>query len=281
MNYKKNLALAAACALFATLPVRSAWAQSAGSNVVSLGWFHVTTMDSSSNETTTVPTTPVYQVLGLPTSFTSPNTASSVSNADTLGLTISHFVTDNIAVTTVAGVPPKFKVYGSGTLQAPGPSGALGNVSLGSSANNPLVKSVREWSPALLLQYYLFSATSKFRPFVGAGVSYNWFSSIQMNPNFTTALNQQLGATLAAGAGRPGPTSVTSQSSPSWQPVFNAGMTYSLTDHWSIIGSVSYIPLSTTTVITVKAADGSTLAQSKAKIDVDPLISYVGVAYKF
>jgi outer membrane protein len=237
--------------------------------------------DSSSNQTTTVPTTPVYQVLGLPTSFTSPNTASSVSNADTLGLTISHFFTDNIAVTTVAGVPPKFKVYGSGILQAPGPSGALGNVNLGSPANNPLVTSVREWSPALLLQYYLFSATARFRPFLGAGVSYNWFSSIQLNPNFTNALNEQLGATLAAGAGKPGPTSVTSQSSPSWQPVFNGGLTYNITDHWSIIGSVSYIPLKTTTVITVKAADGSTLSQSKATLKVDPIISYVGVAYKF
>jgi outer membrane protein len=280
MNIHK-IVFTAGCALFATLPPSSTFAQSAGSNVVSLGWFHVMPQDSSSNETTTVPSTPVYQVLGLPTSFTSPNTTSSVSNADTLGLTISHFVTDNIAVTTVAGVPPKFKVYGTGTLQAPGPSGALGNVSLGAPANNPLVSSVREWSPALLLQYYMFSATARFRPFVGAGVSYNWFSSIQLNPNFTNALNEQLGATLAAGAGKPGQTSVTSQSSPSWQPVVNAGLTYNLTDHWSIIGSVSYIPLKTTTVITVKAADGSTLAQSKATLKVDPIISYLGVAYKF
>jgi outer membrane protein len=276
-----RIALAAACVLVASLPSTPAFAQSAGSNLVSLGWFHVMPQDSSTNETTTVPSTPVYQVLGLPTSFTSPNTTSSVSNADTLGLTISHFVTDNLAVTTVAGVPPKFKVYGSGTLQAPGPSGALGNVSLGAAANNPLVSSVREWSPALLLQYYMFSATARFRPFVGAGVSYNWFSSIQLNPNFTNALNEQLGATLAAGAGKPGQTSVTSQSSPSWQPVVNAGLTYNLTDHWSIIGSVSYIPLKTTTVITVKAADGSTLAQSKATLKVDPIISYLGVAYKF
>lgn len=276
-----KIAFAAACVSFAAFSSTPAFAQSAGSNLVSLGWFHVMPQDSSSNETTTVPTTPVYQVLGLPTSFTSPNTASSVSNADTLGLTISHFFTDNIAVTTVAGVPPKFKVYGSGTLQAPGPSGALGNVSLGSPANNPLVTSVREWSPALLLQYYLFSATARLRPFLGAGVSYNWFSSIQLNPNFTNSLNEQLGATLAAGAGKPGQTSVTSQSSPSWQPVFNAGLTYNITDHWSIIGSISYIPLKTTTVITVKAADGSTLSQSKATLKVDPLISYLGVAYKF
>ena len=278
---KRVLAMASVCATLALGSVRPAFAQAAGDNVVTLGWFHVQTLDSSSNQTTTVRSTPVYSVLDLPTSFTSPGTSQTVSNADTLGLTIAHFFTDNIAVTTVAGVPPKFKLYGQGILQAPGPAGALGNVNLGSASNNPLVTSVREWSPALLLQYYLFDATSKFRPFGGVGVSYNWFSSIQLNPNFQSDLNQQLGATLAAGAGHPGPTSVKAQSSPSWQPVFNAGLTYNFTDHWSVTGSVSYIPLKTDTVITVRAADGTVLSQSKSELKVNPVISFVALGYKF
>ncbi|CAM2150309.1 outer membrane protein [Pararobbsia alpina] len=278
---KRWLAMASVCAVLGLGSVRPACAQAAGSNVVTLGWFHVTTLDSSTNQTTTVPGTPIYSVLGLPTSFTSPGTSQTVSNADTLGLTIAHFFTDNIAVTTVAGVPPTFKLYGQGILQAPGPAGALGNVNLGSAANNPLVTSVREWSPAVLLQYYMFEATSKFRPFVGVGVSYNWFSSIQLNPNFKTDLNNQLGATLAAGSGHPGPTSVKAQSSPSWQPVFNAGLTYNFDKHWSLTGSVSYIPLKTNTIITVKAADGAILSQSKSELKVNPVISFLAVGYAF
>jgi outer membrane protein len=269
------------CAALTLASVRPALAQSAGDNVVSLGWFHVQTLDSSNNQTTTVPNSPVYSVLGLPTSFTSPGTFQTVSNADTLGLTIAHFVTDNIAVTTVAGVPPKFKLSGTGVLQAPGPAGALGNVNLGAPANNPLVTSVREWSPALLFQYYLFDAKSTFRPFVGLGVSYNWFSSIQLNQNFKNSLNSQLGATLAAGSGHPTPSTVAAQSTPSWQPVFNAGLTYNFTDHWSLVGSLSFIPLKTTTVITVKAADGAVLSQSKSELKVNPIISFVALGYKF
>ncbi len=73
MNHNK-LVLATACAIATALSAHPAYAQSAGSNLISLGWFHVMPQDSSTNETTTVPTTPVYQVLGLPTSFTSPNT---------------------------------------------------------------------------------------------------------------------------------------------------------------------------------------------------------------
>nr|WP_240648442.1 OmpW family outer membrane protein [Pararobbsia silviterrae] len=269
------------CIAFALGATRHASAQSAGANVVALGWFHVQTLDSSSNQTTSVPPAPIYSVLGLPTSFTSPGTSQTVSNADTVGLTITHFLTDNIAITTVAGVPPTFKVYGQGILQAPGPAGALGNVNLGSAANNPLVTSVREWSPALLFQYYLFDANARFRPFVGLGVSYNWFSSIQLNPNFQTDLNQQLGATLAAGSGHPTPTSVSAQSTPSWQPVFNAGLTYHIDDRWSVIGSVSFIPLKTDTVITVKAADGATLSQSRSTLKVNPVISFLALAYTF
>lgn len=278
---KQWIAMASVCAALAFGSARPACAQSAGQNVVALGWFHVTTLDSSSNQTTTVTPAPIYSVLGLPTSFTSPGTSQTVSNADTLGLTIAHFVTDNIAITTVAGVPPTFKVSGEGILQAPGPAGALGNVNLGSAANNPLVTSVREWSPALLLQYYLFEAKSKFRPFVGLGVSYNWFSSIQVNHNFQNDLNQQLGSTLAAGLGKPTPTSVSAQSSPSWQPVFNGGLTYNFSDHWSLVGSISFIPLKTNTVITIKAADGSILSQSKGQLKVNPIVSFLALAYTF
>ena len=278
---KHWIAAASVCAALTLASVRPALAQSAGDNVVSLGWFHVQTLDSSNNQTTTVPNSPVYSVLGLPTSFTSPGTFQTVSNADTLGLTIAHFVTDNIAVTTVAGVPPKFKLSGTGILQAPGPAGALGNVNLGAPANNPLVTSVREWSPALLFQYYLFDAKSKFRPFVGLGVSYNWFSSIQLNKNFKNSLNSQLGATLAAGSNHPTPSTVLAQSTPSWQPVFNAGLTYNFDEHWSLVGSLSFIPLKTTTVITVKAADGAVLSQSKSELKVNPIISFLAVGYKF
>ncbi|VWD23817.1 putative outer membrane protein [Burkholderia lata] len=276
---KKTLLCAAAGA--AVLAPLAAHAQSAGSNVVTLGWFHVMPQQSSTPMTTNVAPTPINTPLRLPSSFTSPGTGLRTSGADTVGLTVSHFLTDHIAVTSVAGVPPVFKVSGQGTIRPPGPAGALGTQNIGLASVNPIVKSVRQWSPAMLLQYYFGAATAKFRPFLGLGVSYNWFSDLQLNTNFIKQTQDNLGAILAAGAGKPGTTSVEAKASSSWQPVFNAGLQYNMTEHFGLIASVTYIPLKTTSTVTIKAADGTVLSESKSDLKADPIISYVGMTYKF
>ncbi|KER69694.1 MULTISPECIES: OmpW family outer membrane protein [Burkholderia] len=276
---KKTLLCAAAGA--AVLAPLAAHAQSAGSNVVTLGWFHVMPQQSSTPMTTNVAPTPINTPLRLPPSFTSPGTGLRTSGADTVGLTVSHFLTDHIAVTSVAGVPPVFKVSGQGTIKPPGPAGALGTQNIGLASVNPIVKSVRQWSPAMLLQYYFGAATAKFRPFLGLGVSYNWFSDLQLNTNFIKQTQDNLGAILAAGAGKPGTTSVEAKASSSWQPVFNAGLQYNMTEHFGLIASVTYIPLKTTSTVTIKAADGTVLSESKSDLKADPIISYVGMTYKF
>ncbi|HDV6328199.1 TPA: OmpW family protein [Burkholderia cenocepacia] len=276
---KKTLLCAAAGA--AAVTPLAAHAQSAGSNVVTLGWFHIMPQQSSTPMTTNVAPTPINTPLRLPPSFTSAGTGLHTSGADTVGLTVSHFLTDHIAVTSVAGVPPVFKVSGQGTIKPPGPAGALGTQNIGLGSVNPIVKSVRQWSPAVILQYYFGQATAKFRPFLGLGVSYNWFSDLQLNTNFIKQTQDNLGAILAAGAGKPGTTSVEAKASSSWQPVFNAGLQYNLTEHFGLVASVTYIPLKTTSTVTIKAADGSVLAESKSDLKADPIISYVGMTYKF
>ena len=143
------------------------------------------------------------------------------------------------------------------------------------------MKSVRQWSPALLFQYYFNAPTAHFRPFVGIGVSYNWFSDVQLSPNFVTATQNNLGSVLAAGAGKPGQTQVSAKASSSWQPVFNAGLSYNITDHWGLVASVTYIPLKTTSSVIIKAADGTELGVSKAELKADPIISFLAVSYKF
>ncbi|HZZ06854.1 OmpW/AlkL family protein [Paraburkholderia sp.] len=259
----------------------SAHAQHAGDNVAALGWFHIMPQDSSSPLTTNVAPTPINTPLRLPSSFTSSGTGLSTNSANTVGLTISHYLTDHIAVTTVAGVPPVFKIYGHGIIKPPGPAGALGQQDLGDPQANSIVKSVRQWSPALLFQYYFNAPTAKFRPFVGIGVSYNWFSDVQLSQNFVQSTQNNLGAVLAAGAGKPGQTQVSAKASSSWQPVFNAGLTYAITDHWGLVASVTYIPLKTTSSVIIKAADGTELGVSKAELKADPIISFLAVSYKF
>ncbi len=101
-------------------------------------------MDSSTPLTATVAPTPINTPLRLPNSFTSPGTGLSTSSADTVGFVFSHFLTDHIAVSTVAGVPPTFKLYGHGTIKPPGPAGALGSQNLSDPAFRALaVRSAR------------------------------------------------------------------------------------------------------------------------------------------
>ena len=232
-----------------------------GRNVMALGWFYIRPMDSATPLTTTT------SALGLGT-YQSPGTDVRVSNANTLSLTFTHFFNDNIAGTFVGGVPPKFDLYGSGNVIAPVPViGPLTLINLGLPQNNP-VATVREWSPAIVAQYYFGTKESKFRPFVGGGVSYNFFTNLKLNPNFVNAL-QNLGQVLQLGMGQvpSGTAKVTAETSSSWTPVANVGVSYEFAKNW--------------TTITIRSAQGQVLAVNKTDIKVDPLVFGLAIGYKF
>jgi outer membrane protein len=276
MGTRKLLVLlAAACISTGT------HAQQAGDNVVSLGWFHIAPQYSSDPLTTHIAPVPINEPLGLPAAFTSAGTGLAVSNANTLGLTFTHFVTDHIALTALGGVPPEFRISGYGVIQPPGPAGALGRENLSEPSNNPIVGRVRQWTAGAMLQYFFGKAEAKFRPFLGIGLAYNWFTSFRLNPYFSQSINENLGSVLAAGAGKPGPTSVSAKSTSSWTPIFNIGASYAFDKHWQLNASVSYMPLKTYAETDIKAADGTLLAVSKAKLRADPIITLLAVSYRF
>jgi len=239
-----------ACAAFATMSmaaVTSAHAQSAGDIQVSAGWMHFAPQDSSGP----------FNVTALGQTVTKQGASASVSNADTFGLTLQYFVTDHIAVEAVTGVPPKFHLNGEGTL---GPLGELGTA--------------REWSPTLLLKYYFLSAQSKFRPYVGAGASYVWFSDVKLSQQMANGAflySPQTGTALT------GPTSVHIGSS--FAPVVNAGLSYHFSKHWSAAFSVSYMWLSARATLTTNSAVGQVKSESKLKLD--PIVTFLSVGYTF
>lgn len=272
---KACVTLVAACAATGT------YAQRAGDNVVSLGWYHVAPRYSSDPLTTHVAPMPINGPLGLPTAFTSVGTGLTVSHADTVGLTFSHFLTDHIAVTALGGIPPEFHLNGFGVIRPPGPGGALGQENLSAPSNNPIVGKVRQWTAGAMLQYFFGKAEARFRPFVGIGMTYSWFNSFELNPYFSQSLNENLGSVLAAGAGKPGATNISAKSSASWTPIFNLGATYAITRHWQVNASVSYMPLKTYAETDIKAADGTLLAVSRAKLKADPIITFLALSYRF
>ncbi|NGY06671.1 OmpW/AlkL family protein [Solimonas terrae] len=220
-------------------------------------------------------------LLGIPASFDSPGTSATVSNATTLQVAMSYFVTDHLAIKTEGGIPPKFDLRGKGVVQ-PNPSIAALSVDLGSRDNNPIASS-RQWSPALLLQYYFRQPSARWRPVLGVGVTYTFFTDVKLKPEFERDLNSTFGRSLAlANLNFPiDGTTVKAKSAPDWAPIANVGVSYAFDAHWGAALSLSYVGLSTTSTIAINAADGTRLSTSKTSIDINPLATALLISYVF
>jgi outer membrane protein len=239
----KALSYAAALSALAAFSLPAA-AQSAGTNILGVGWFHIAPNDSSDPLTFSQPA-----FVG-----TIPGSGASIDSADTVGLAITHFWTDNLATTLDAGLPPRFH------LQAQGLPGVTD------------IGSAKQWSPAIVAKWFFGDAQSKFRPFVGAGVTYVWYTGVQLSQAF------QNSAALALAPGQTGSSSA--HLSSSWAPVANVGASYNFDKNWSVSLSVSYIPLKTNAdVTTTGGALGTTVAHTT--LTIDPLITFLSVGYAF
>jgi outer membrane protein len=132
----------------------------------------------------------------------------------------------------------------------------------------------REWSPTLLLKYYFMDASSKFRPYLGAGGSYVWFSDVKLSSQMANGAflySPQTGTALT------GPTSA--HISSSFAPVVNGGLSYNFNKHWSASFSVSYMWLKARATLTTNSSVGQ--VKSESKIKLDPIVTFLSVGYTF
>jgi outer membrane protein len=233
----------AACICSAGL-IDNANAQSAGSVTLSTGWLHVAPQGDATPLT-------VESIGGVAVNRQLAGSGAHASSTDTVGITTEYYVTDNIGVAMLFGLPLKVNLVGDGTLQKYG--------NLGSTKPVP---------PAIDLRYHLFSAESKFRPYLGLGVNYTWFTQVRTtNSQFVT---DSLG---------PGGSAHATLSS-SWNPVFEVGANYTITKHWSVGTSVNYMPVKTNLTLYGQTATGSPIV-SRSTLRLDPLSVFVNVAYTF
>lgn len=215
-----------------------AHAQSAGSFYVTSGWFHIAPQDHSGP-------LQVVSAGGVPVNQSVIPSGASVDSADTFGLTAGYFITDHIAAELVAGIPPRFDIDGEGALQQ---NGTLAHASL--------------WSPTALVKYYFNQPDDKFRPYLGLGASYIWFSDAKITGNLLGLVPESI------------------ETSRQWTPVINAGFNYNFDKHWFAGFSLSYVPFGVTATINAKNQVGSTVV-SKARISLDPVVTYVNLGYRF
>ncbi len=276
-----------------------AHAKGAGDNIAQIGFLHAQTLDKGHPLETDLTPTPGLQLAGIQTTFSSPGTSASLDNANTVQFALSHFFTDHIAVKIEGGIPPIFHINGEGKVQPTSQYPLVNNlgtqfnllpsVDLGAVGSNPIA-SARQWSPAIIGQYFFLSPQSRFRPNLGLGVTYTWFSDISVNSALQDELNQKFGTVLElarlqdlGGIAQNGipPTHVKAAASYQWSLIYNAGFSYALTEHWGIIGSVSYLPLEATAHISIFAADGTQLSDSHGQVDLNPLATALLLSYRF
>lgn len=258
----------------------TAQAQQAGDKAIRIGWVHAQALDSNTSIHTDLTPSLGNTLLGVPNSFDTYGISTHARSVNTLAVNSAYFLTEHILLELDAGIPPKVAIQGSGIAAPPGPSGMLFRVNLGDPALNPLGSSL-QWSPVLALQYVFGTSFFHVRPFIGAGVTYTWFTHMKLNPAFEQAINTNFGRPLALSAGKPGPTSVDASVAPVWEPAFKLGVTWEASKHWEVTSCTTYIPYTTTTTTLLKAADGTTLATNKARITVDALAIAVLLGYRF
>ncbi|WP_028309905.1 OmpW/AlkL family protein [Derxia gummosa] len=229
-----------------------AMAQTAGSHVVSVGALRYQPNDSSDP----------LNITNVPAAAGGGPQAGSgftISAETTLAFTYEYFITDNIGIEVLGGVPPKHTLKGTGTL--------------GADAINPLA-TVRQYSVPVLLRWHFNEPTDRFRPYVGLGAAYTWFDEIRITPQFQQALSLK----LTRGASGAGVT--TASVDGRLKPVFNVGATYAFDKNWGAIASVSYMPLDATAKLTTTLPTGA-VVRSEGKLDINPVIMYLGVTRTF
>ncbi len=230
-------------------------------------------------------------------------------NTDTLGLMFNYYINDNVSLQLIGGVPPKVDIKGKGEIIAPmtglaSPQGLISSlfpnglalkqdIPITNLGNKSKAASVRAWTPALEAQYqWGKSGVNKFRPYVGFGIMYSHFSNIKMNGQIESdliaaghmiqnILDGQAGAALDGKTSSANPI-VKVKATDAIAPIVSLGATYDIASNWYAVASVSYAKLNNRANIDVKdSITAKTLIHSTTKVDIDPLITYVGVGYRF
>ncbi|MEB3753393.1 OmpW/AlkL family protein [Acinetobacter sp. MD2(2019)] len=221
---------------------------------VSAGWAHIMPQGKQQGvqSTSNIPTK-------LPSKF-EPNAGFELEDGDTAELKLDYLVNDNASLGLVLGAPPKLDIKGKGQLLG----GAL-NLDKFSKVGD-----VKVYSPVLTGKYTFGTVNSKFRPYVGAGLMYARFS------------NFKLDSAVSSDAATKGMSIRNVSIDDAIAPVAFVGADYNINSNWFATASVSYVHLSTHAKLDiVNNASGQTMVTGSSKIEINPIVTYLGLGYRF
>lgn len=252
-------------------------------------------------DTLPAPLTGTATVNGL-SNWQSQGTGLEADDVDTIGIMANYHFTDHLSLQVKAGIPPKVNLKGKGNIYAPlhgtantslGEIGLKKDIHISNLAQDDTAASARAWLPAVELHYQFGkSGVNKFRPYVGAGLMYAYFNDLKINLGIESDLikaghmiqnmhDNKAGAALDAKTSSADPV-VKLKATDTFAPIVTLGATYDFKPNWFAVGSISYSKMNNEAQIYVTDRNsGKELIQANTKIDVDPLITYFGIGYRF
>ena len=154
----------------------------------------------------------------------------SVNNKTMPEVDVSYFFTPNIAAELILTYPQKHDLLSNGNK----------------------IGTLKHLPPTLLAQYH-FTQFGKFKPYVGAGVNYTRFSSVNFDPAVVAALNPSIKKNSLGLA-------------------LQAGFDYQLDSNWSLNLDIKKVQIKT---------DVRSFGNKVGSFKVDPVLVGVGVGYRF
>jgi outer membrane protein W len=228
----------------------------------------------------------------------------------TLGMMINYHFNDNISFESKLGIPPKVDIKGVGQIKAPFKATstiAIGDIKLDGlpiyieddlditdlESHKGSVATARAWTPMWELQYHFGqTGVNKFRPYVGLGLVVAYFNELELNPSLAKDLidsghqianmkNGKAGDALIKGKKSSADPKIDLKAKISFAPIATLGFTYDFNPNWFAVASISYSHLSSTTTIKVVDDKLGTLYYSDIDLEVNPIVGYAGVGYRF
>ena len=224
---------------------------------VSAGWAHIMPQGTKQGVTSTGSVTGFDSTAGF-----------ELEDSDTAEFKFDYLVNDNVSLGLILGVPPTFDIKGKGALlKTPlTPNGLNLNRKVGD---------VKVYSPVVTGKYHFGTVDSKFRPYVGAGFMYAHFSDFKLDSAIAND------ATLKTINGSIHNVKIDDAVA----PVAFIGADYNITKNWFATASVSYVHLSTHANLQVSGTNPIRTqpveVQGSSKIEINPIVTYLGVGYRF
>lgn len=182
-----------------------------------------------------------------PPGTTPPGIGMSVKDAKVFALSYERQFSPNWALQFQGGIPPTVTALGAGTGSAVGEA-----------------TKARIWFPSVLT-IYTFTDVPVVRPYIGAGVTYTFFTNEKATPGYTAAF---------------GGSSTSAKLSSSWGPTVRLGVEYPLDDRWSLRFEYSTFRLKTKGTLVTQTPGVGAIARS-TNIKGHPRILGASLGYSF